>query len=846
MKLTDVALPVPVDRLFTYKLPVELEDKVRRGCRVIVPFGKKILTGIALRFPQQTTVQNLKFVTDVIDSQPFVSDELLKLVEWMAEYYLAPVGETMHLLFPPGFVKSSKRFIRLKEGCETLLPSIRNQRQQKIFDLLRTEKNLSVSDLQKKLNFKSVNAAIVEMEKIGLVEIYEQRAEPKGKPKYEQAIVFTDSGKEIVSLSLPEFQTKYSLSEKHLILLQRLHDRIEVNPDGIGLRTFIKSARTTTPTIKAIEAKGLISIIKRMVIRQPFEMEITPPPKFELTPDQTFAINEITKAIESGSFKTFLIHGITGSGKTQVYIEAIRKTLAINKTAIVLVPEISLTPQTVSRFRSHFGDLVAVLHSRMSDGERYDSWQLLKTGSKKIAIGPRSALFAPLTSLGLIIVDEEHESSYKQFDAMPRYNARDVAIMHAQLNNAVAVLGSATPSLESYYNTVGGKYELLNLPERVDNAKLPVISIVNMINEQQRIFTEIKKEVKESGKPFPAQLPHPSISKLLKDHIDLRFEKNEGIILFQNRRGYAHISECVECGFIEKCSRCDVSLTYHLMKKHLRCHYCGFVKHPASTCPGCGGINIRLLSFGTQQIQEELQELFPGKSILRMDMDTTSRKGSHSRILTKFGSGESSILLGTQMVAKGLDFPHVTLVGVVSADTQLGLPDFRAAERTFQLLTQVAGRAGRANLVGEVIIQTFHPEHYAIGHATTHDFTGFYEEEIKHREQLKFPPFSRLVLVEFSFREEGKLSLYTKIFADLLRTHVSAGFFEILGPADAPIPKIRNKFRKQILIKNMKTSDPTGAKLRALLRNSGDQFFKNNQIPKTLLMSIDVDPQGMM
>jgi primosomal protein N' (replication factor Y) len=409
------------------------------------------------------------------------------------------------------------------------------------------------------------------------------------------------------------------------------------------------------------------------------------------------------------------------------------------------------------------------------------------------------------------------------------------------------VLGSATPSAESFANALHEKYTLLELPYRVDNAKLPTIDIVDMAKERRAVYDDLKTEIKKSGKDFPKRLPYSSVSRLLQSQIANRLKKKEGIILLQNRRGFSHVMECFDCGFVEKCDNCEVSLTFHTTKKHLRCHYCGFVKKPPTVCPKCESTELRMHAFGTQQVQEELQTLFPEAVILRMDRDTTSRKGAHDKILRQFGSGEADILLGTQMVAKGLDFPRVTLVGVISADTQMLLPDFRASESTFQLLTQVSGRAGRSNLAGEVVIQTLQPDHYSLKYVITHNFRGFYQEELEYRRELDYPPFSRIVLLEFSGERENEVQHHAKKFTEFLSAYNQQKRFIILGPADAAIPKIKNVFRKHIVIKDLKENDPSGAYLRSALLKAKAQFDASPLAAhKKIKMIIDVDPQGMM
>jgi primosomal protein N' (replication factor Y) (superfamily II helicase) len=716
-------------------------------------------------------------------------------------------------------------------------------RQNAILQALKSGETFSFSQLQTKARSKSIHAIVNEMQQRGLISVEEEIEKQKAKPKIEQVVSFTVNGIKVISDKL----SKGSFSSKQLLFIETLQKELTSETSTIGLNYFLKKNKASLSSLKTLVKNGILQISKREVFRRSEYEPDGPPPEIILNANQQHALNEIINATTAGKFHAFLLHGITGSGKTQIYIDAIRRVMALGKTAIVLVPEISLTPQTVRRFKAHFNNDVAVMHSQMSIGERYDTWRMAHQGKVKIVIGPRSAIFAPLENIGLIVVDEEHDGSYKQFDASPRYNARDVALVRALHINAVVVLGSATPSVESFANAIHEKYTLLELPYRVDNAQLPSIDIVDMAKERRAIYDDLKVEIKKSGKEFPKRLPYSSLSRLLQSQISNRLEKKEGIILLQNRRGFSHVMECFDCGFVEKCDNCEVSLTFHTTKKHLRCHYCGFVKKPPTICPKCGSIELRMHAFGTQQVQEELQALFPKAVILRMDRDTTSRKGAHDKILQQFGSGEADILLGTQMVAKGLDFPRVTLVGVISADTQMLLPDFRASESTFQLLTQVSGRAGRSNLAGEVVIQTLQPDHYSLKHVVTHNFRGFYQEELEYRRELDYPPFSRIVLLEFSGERENEVQHHAKKFTEYLAMHNQQKRFIILGPADAAIPKIKNVFRKHIIIKDLKDNDPSGAYLRSALLKAKAQFDASLLTAnKKIKMIIDVDPQGMM
>jgi len=844
--LVDIALHIPLDRTFTYLVPPELYSSIALGKRVMVPFGNKHLTGVIVGLPATTSVTGLKPINDILDVKPTFSPELLVLTKWIAEYYLAPWGEVLRAATPQGFSQESKKMIRLlAQNVDELLQTTKKSapRQHAILQALNYGEPLSFSQLQKKGRAKSIHAVINEMEQRGWISAEEEIGQQKAKPKRERIVNYTAEGMNVLS----DEKSMSSFSSKQLLLLEALQKELTPGTDAISLNSFLKKNKLSLSSLKTLVRNNVLQLSEREVFRRSEYEPDGPPPEITLNTSQQLAFDEIVNAASAGKFRAFLLHGITGSGKTQVYIDTIRRVMALGKTAIVLVPEISLTPQTVRRFKAHFGDDVAVMHSQMSVGERYDAWRMAHQGKVKIVIGPRSAIFAPLENIGLIVVDEEHDGSYKQFDATPRYNARDVALVRASHIHAVVVLGSATPSAESFANALHKKYTLLELPSRVDTAQLPTIDIVDMAKERRAVYDDLKAEIKISGKEFPKRLPYSSVSRLLQSQIAIRLEKKEGTILLQNRRGFSHVMECFDCGFVEKCDNCEVSLTFHAAKKHLRCHYCGFVKKPPMICPKCGSIELRMHAFGTQQVQEELQTLFPKAVILRMDRDTTSRKGAHDKILQQFGSGRADILLGTQMVAKGLDFPRVTLVGVISADTQMLLPDFRASESTFQLLTQVSGRAGRSSLAGEVVIQTLQPDHYSLKYVKTNNFRGFYQEELEYRRELDYPPFSRIVLLEFTGERENEVQHYAEKFTEYLTAYNQQKRFIILGPADAAIPKIKNVFRKHVVIKDLKDTDPSGAYLRSALLQAKTQFDASPLAAnKKIKMIIDVDPQGMM
>jgi primosomal protein N' (replication factor Y) len=836
----DIALPIPQDKVFTYIVPPELADSASVGCRALVPFGRKYAAGIIVGLLKETRVPNLKPIRDVLDAQPTFSDEMLRLTRWIASYYFASWGEVLKAAAPRGFAAESKRVVRLL-GDGISGPHKGSSKQQAVLNALTKSGALSIRHLQKKLRTKSIHALLNRMAADGLIAIEEDLPIAKRKPRIERFVRLSPS---VRDRSAEEVMAAVS-GKKQREILEFLISRPKEEQEPLLVTTLLRETHGSLDSLMALKSKGLVDLELREVPRRVEFKYTEPPQRFVLNEFQRRALGEIVEPVASHKYQTFLLHGVTGSGKTQVYIEAIDEVLKRGRTAVVLVPEISLTPQMVYRFRNRFGDRVAVFHSRMSAAERYDAWRLARAGTYKIVIGPRSAIFSPLENLGLIVVDEEQEATYKQFDATPRYNARDVAIVRATLNHAVVVLGSATPSIESYHNAQAGKYKLLELPERVDNAKMPAIQIVDMVRERKEVYEEAKQGLPKEDRIRLKEFQISSISRVLQAKIRERLAKKEGVILLQNRRGFAPFLECPDCGFVEMCDQCEVTLTYHVTHKHLRCHYCGFVKPAPTVCPRCQGIDFKYRGFGTQRVEEELVRLFSESKILRMDLDTTTRKGSHDRLLKKFSEEETAILLGTQMVAKGLDFSKVTLVGVISADTQLLLPDFRSSERTFQLLAQVAGRAGRRELAGEVVIQTLQPTHYSIRHVLQHDFKGFYEEELEYREELDYPPFSRIILIECKGANEKEVARHAERFVQLLRS--SDAHLVILGPTPAVLSKLRGQFRWHIVVKDLKSKDISGKAAHETVRRA-TQAYHSSALGRSraVKLIVDVDPQGMM
>lgn len=597
----------------------------------------------------------------------------------------------------------------------------------------------------------------------------------------------------------------------------------------ILLTELLELAETTAATIRKLEDRGMVEVTPEISERDPYAREhILPSQPLELNVTQAAALKKIIAAMDGlpsanphPPSSTFLLHGVTGSGKTEIYLQAIAHALEHGKGAVVLVPEISLTPQTVERFKARFSSgkcqtLVAVLHSHLSAGERHDEWHKIRQGRARIVIGARSAIFAPIEPLGLVIVDEEHETSYKQEEA-PRYHARDVAIVRGQMEGAVVVLGSATPSLESYHNAKKGKYFLLELPERVDDQKMPRVRVVDMRQAAAR---------EKGGLIFSPQL---------KEAIHQRLDRQEQTILFLNRRGYSTSLQCEKCGYVAKCPNCSISLTYHRIEQKLACHICGFVDKVPRICPEpkCKNPAIRFSGTGTQRVEETLAKLFPNARVRRMDSDTMKRKDDYRKTLGDFRTGRIDILVGTQMIAKGLHFPNVTLVGIIHADSALHQPDFRAGERTFQLLTQVAGRAGRGDVEGEVFVQAFAPFHPAIQYARRHDFTGFYEQELEFREQLKYPPASRVALLTLKGRNEDKVIFSAEHLRKIIGSTAHGADLIISGPAPAPLHRAEQFYRHQIMLRTRAMS-----KLSATLA----KIVASLTLPEDVILSVDIDP----
>lgn len=737
-QIAKVVVEIALDREFDYLIPAHLADSVVIGSQVVIPFGHRKIYGYVIGLAAQSARADLKPIIDLAAPKPLITDRILELAKWMADYYATPLEQVLKTILP-----SPVRSRKAKHKEQRLVRVIADQ------------------------------AMAVDLDRL-------KRRSPK------QAAVLD---------------------------FLRTHGQA-------AMPVLTRDLGATTAMIRSMEKKGWVGVDSENVDRNPFQnQQVLPTQPFALMPQQQDALDTIKKAVDTGDPSVVLLFGVTGSGKTEVYLQALQYVRQQGKGAIILVPEISLTPQTVERFRSRFAEGIAVLHSHLSIGERHDEWHRIRDGRAQIAIGARSALFAPIENLGLIIVDEEHEHTYKQEEA-PRYHARDMAVVRGRMERCPVILGSATPSLESYCNVLRGKYTMSRLPHRVDHRQMPVLRIVDMRADKEK---EGRVNV---------------LSQILREAIQLRLDRGEQTILFLNRRGYSTSLVCPSCGYVAQCEHCSVAMTYHKKADELRCHICGSTRKVPARCPesACGDPAFRFAGVGTQKVEDIVSRVFPRAQVERMDSDTMTRKDSYGRILGDFRSGKIDILLGTQMIAKGLDYPNVTLVGVINADTTLHMPDFRASERAFQLLTQVAGRAGRGDVAGEVIVQTFTPFHPSIQAARRLDYDGFYDQEIAYRKELSYPPFSHLVCLTVRGPVEQAVSYAADQLISKLKPALSNQVM-VGGPSPAPLARIKGLYRYQIMFRAPTTARITSA-LKPLLRS-----FK---WPPKVHCAVDIDALSIL
>jgi primosomal protein N' (replication factor Y) len=834
-----------VRRLFTYVVPPSLAPRCRRGVRVVVPFGSRKLTGYLLEVSEAPSgpppdLPAPRPVEEVLDPDPILDDAILDLTRWAADYYVVSWGEMIRSALP-GMKAVIRTVVAItQEGrsalargggalVEASLPRVARYPLAREMLALLAEFGaehgtaMRLADLRKRIGPRFRVSALKELERQRLVDVSEVAASPGPRPRLERHARLLEPPAEPASERAPA-APGHAAGRR----LPRLGARQEAILEALrqaggrmAVSALVERAKAASAALRSLEKRGLVAIETEEALRRPFSLDVpaedarAPEP----TPDQRTAIEAIMEALGQRRFATCLLHGVTGSGKTEVYLRSIEAAVASGRKALYLVPEIGLTPLLARRLRARFGEVLALLHSGLSEGERYDEWRRIRDGRVDVVLGARSAVFAPLPNLGLVVVDEEHDASYKQ-DEYPRYNGRDLAIMRGKMAGAVVVLGSATPSMESYRRATLGRYRLLRLPERIGSAGLPPVEIVDM----RREFEEVGRE--------------SILSRRLLAALEDRLARGEQSLVLLNRRGFSTFALCRACGETINCRRCSIALTLHLRERRLRCHYCDDARKVPDACPACGSPYLHFGGTGTERLEEVLRASLEGARVERMDRDTLSGRGSVERLLTRFERGQVDVLLGTQMIAKGHDFPNVTLVGVLAADALLGMPDFRAGERTFQLLSQVAGRSGRGARLGEVIIQAYYPDHHAIRAACAHDFAAFAERELTFRRVMNYPPYSALALLLVKDRVFDRARAGAATVAEVVRG-IKARSLQVLGPAPAPLERLRGEYRVQVLVKAASRCEMQEALAETLAR-----LDRRRQRIESLV--IDVDPMSTL
>ena len=817
----DVLLPVPMRQVFTYRVPFEFNTQMRSGLRVLVPFGKnKLLTGLVTNIHSDVP-QNYqaKYIDTILDEQPIVTGKQLAFWDWISTYYMAPIGDVMNAALPANFKLASESKFCLHPDAPLQRPEL-SARAIEILDLLEIQAQMSTKEIAERLGIKTIQPylkKLIELKMIAGAEEVQERYTPKTQlfiflhPNFQQ--------KEQLSIFLNTLERK-ARAEKQLQAMLRF---IQLATEAGGLaapvsKTLLLKHEVSASALATLEKQGVLLIERLQVDRHASIGEGKGAFK-PLTEVQQVALQQIQTGFQTKD--VCLFYGVTGSGKTEIYVQLIQQYLDLGKQVLFLIPEIALTTQLIGRLQHYFGALVGVYHSRFNQNERIEIWNHVLANDPKqfrIIVGARSSVFLPFTDLGLVIVDEEHESSFKQYDPSPRYNARDAAVVLAHLHSSKVLLGSATPSIESYTNAKQGKYHLVQLAERYKGLQLPLMLCADLKRE---------KRLKNMQSHF---------SGLLLEEIKLALAKKEQIILFQNRRGYTPIWSCEVCAWTPRCQHCDVSLTYHKLSNMLKCHYCSYTTPPIGSCTNCGSNRLRMIGFGTEKIEDELQLLFPNAVFKRMDLDSTRSKNAYEEIIDNFSQRRIDVLIGTQMVTKGLDFDHVSLVGILDADMLLNRPDFRAYERAFQLMSQVAGRAGRKEKQGKVVIQSAQAEHWVLERVMAHDFIGFYEVEIEERERFFYPPYYKIVQLTLKHEKEELVNEGAVFLANQLRDVFKE---RVLGPEFPIIKRIQNKFLKEIKLKIERGAPDKKVKARIL--QDIDTFYQNVRF-KGIQISIDVDP----
>ena len=807
----EVALPVPLRSAFTYAVPGSFNGEELVGRRVLVPFRNHPTVGVGLAVTEQAPeAKRIKEIAELLDTVSALPPKLIEMGHWISRYYLAPVGEAFRAMLPPEIDLRHDREYWLTEGGRAYLQALTEQEE-------KTDVEKAEMEFLRAFDAPDAKEHSVRSARIRRMPGGEAAAEKLVRRAYlaaREVLRHRKTRKQKIVAWRPGVEERPNGQPE-----QRVREVLTGTRGPLPLEMLLEKASVTAFVVKRLENAGKLLTWEEPLIpgEDPWDTDFTPPANV-LNAEQKHVLAEIWRWIVAGKFEAALLHGVTGSGKTEVYLGAIEATLSRGKTAIVLVPEIALTLWLGRLVRARFGETVAVLHSGLPDVERAREWWRVRRGEARVVVGTRSAVFAPLENLGLIIVDEEQETSYKQ-EETPRYHGRDTAVYRARLEGAVAILGSATPSLETYHNARAGKYHLLELTARVANRPLAEVQVV-----------DLREEFRRTHKAAP-------VSESLRAAIALRLEEKTQAMVLINRRGYSWSSLCRSCGAFVQCENCSIALTYHKSRQRLECHYCGYAIRPPQLCPKCRAEYMYFVGDGAERVEEYLREHFPNARIARLDRDTVRTKREYQQVLGAFAGGEVDVLVGTQMVAKGHDFQRVTLVGVVAADLALGRPDFRAAERTFQLLTQVAGRAGRGDLAGEVLVETHYPEHYAIQLAAKQDYLSFYEKEAHFRRMLHYPPFTALASILVRDRKIENAIRWSRALAAYFTPFEDRGV-KVLGPAAAPLARLRKEYRFQFLLKSPQRSALSQAMSGAL------DFCAKNQIPETGVI-VDVDPTSL-
>lgn len=808
----EVILPLSLAKNYIYRVPFELNEQIAVGKRVVVQFGKnKIYTALVKSISNQAPeLYQAKYIIDVVDQYPIITTSQLELWDWMTAYYLCNEGDVMSAALPAGLKLASETIIVMKEDV-FLEEQVLTVKEQTVLEALSKKQRLTIDEVSALLGQKTVYPIINSLLEKGLVYIAEEVIE-KYRPLLKSFITLHPFYQEEENL-----KQLFGMLEKAPKQLDALLSYIKLSRQGqvVSKQQLLEDSGCGPAPLKSLQEKNVFTVEKRPVSRLK-ENDDDFVLNFELSTDQQRALGEIEAGFEAKD--VVLLHGVTASGKTQVYIKLIERAIEKGGQVLFLLPEIALTTQIVQRIQRYFGDAIGVYHSKFNNNERVEIWNKVLNGTYRVVLGARSAVFLPFKDLKLIVVDEEHESSYKQQEPSPRYQARDVAVYLAHLYQAKTVLGSATPGIESYFNALQGKYGLVKLNQRFGGVELPLQEVISISEETKR-----KKMISY-------------FSAKLVEEIELTLANKEQVILFQNRRGYATILICATCGYAPKCVNCDVSLTYHKTSGKLHCHYCGYHQSSINICPACGSVHIEQKGFGTERVEEELSLIFPEAKIARLDVDSTRTRNGLQQIISDFQEKKTEILIGTQMVAKGLDFDNVTLIGVINADTLLNYPDFRAFERSYQLLAQVAGRAGRRDKQGKVIIQAYDDDHRIIKQVIDNKYLEMYQEEVSERKQFHYPPFTRLIFINIRHKDQNLLNVAAQRFATTLRTQLG---HRVLGPEQPMVSRVRNYYIKQVIIKSEK--DTSIQKVKSILKETILQFQAEKDF-RAVNVQVDVDP----